>query len=126
MFTGTDFFSDFLSKTTQNFICDVKKEIMSSVTKKRSPSPSPPDLRKILKEIAAVDAPKTIDLRSLVEEAALVDSSPPRIGGNSTSAADIQSKKPLLLVKKKNGYSILFFYDRKLDRVSLTADLDGK
>ena len=97
---------------------------MSYVTKKRSPSP--PDLRKILKEIAAVDAPKTIDLRSLVEEAALVDSSPPRIGGNSTSAAGIKSKKPLLLVKKKNGISILFYHDRKLDRVNLTADLDGK
>ena len=97
---------------------------MSYVTKERSASP--PDLRKILKEVAAVDAPKRIDLKSIVEEAALVDSSPPRFGGNSTSAADIQSKKPLLLVKKKNGYSILFFYDRKLDRVSLTADLDGK
>ena len=102
----------------------MKKENMSYVTKKRSPSP--PDLRKILKEIAAVDAPKTIDLRSLVEEAALVDSSPPRIGGNSTSAAGIKSKKPLLLVKKKNGISILFYHDRKLDRVNLTADLDGK
>ena len=77
--------------------------------KKRSPSP--PDLRKILKEVAAVDAPKTIDLKSLVEEAALVD---------------IPSKMPLLLVKKKNGISILFYHDRKLDRVNLTGDLDGK
>ena len=97
---------------------------MSYVTKKRSPSP--PDLRKILKEVAAVDAPKRIDLKAILEEAALVDSSPPRFGGNSTSAADIQSKKPLLLVKKKNGISILFYHDRKLDRVNLTADLDGK
>ena len=97
---------------------------MSYVTKERSASP--PDLRKILKEVAAVDAPKRIDLKSIVEEAALVDSSPPRFGGNSTSAADIQSKKPLLLVKKKNGISILFYHDRKLDRVNLTGDLDGK
>ena len=82
---------------------------MSYVTKERSASP--PDLRKILKEVAAVDAPKRIDLRSIVEEAALVD---------------IPSKMPLLLVKKKNGISILFYHDRKLDRVNLTADLDGK
>ena len=87
---------------------------MSSVTKDPDP------------EAAAVDNPKRFNLKAIIAEAALVDSSPPRFGGNSTSAADIHSKKPLLLVKKKNGYSILFFYDRKLDRVSLTADLDGK
>ena len=82
---------------------------MSSVMKKRSPSP--PDLRKILKEVAAMDAPKTIDLKSIVEEAA---------------AAGIQSKKPLLLVKMKNGTNILLYHDRTVDRVNLTADLDGE
>ena len=87
---------------------------------------SPPDLKQILKEVAAVDAPKRINLQKIVEEAALVDSSPRRIGGNSTSAADIHSKTPLLLVKRKNDNGILFYHDRTLDRVNLTTNLEGK